>query len=80
MAGMFARHIAPRLREALADTPVVVVSGPRQSGKSTLVQTLDESTTRRYFTLDDPTTLISARSDPTGFIAGLNGPVALDEI
>ena len=77
---MFTRHVAPRLREALADTPVVVVSGPRQSGKSTLVQTLDESTTRRYFTLDDPTTLIGARSDPTGFITGLNGPVALDEI
>ncbi|MDR1423595.1 MAG: ATP-binding protein [Azoarcus sp.] len=77
---MFTRHITSRLREALADTPVVVVSGPRQSGKSTLVQTLNESTARRYLTLDDPTTLVGARSDPTGFIAGLNGPAALDEI
>ena len=77
---MLIRHIAPRLREALSDTPVVIINGARQTGKSTLAQTLEESAPRRYLTLDDPTTLAAAQSDPAGFIDGLEGMVALDEI
>ena len=68
---MLIRHIAPRLREALSDTPVVIINGARQTGKSTLAQTLEESAPRRYLTLDDPTTLAAAQSDPAGFIDGL---------
>ncbi|MDR1462606.1 MAG: ATP-binding protein [Azoarcus sp.] len=77
---MHRRHIASQLLEALADTPVVVLSGARQTGKSTLARTLPEAAPRRYLTLDDDSTLSAARSDPTGFIAALDGPVALDEI
>jgi predicted AAA+ superfamily ATPase len=77
---MYDRHIAPLLLEALADTPVVLLNGARQTGKSTLAQSLREATPRRYLTLDDYTTLAAARSDPAGFIAALAGPVVIDEI
>lgn len=77
---MYTRHITPLLQEALADTPVVLLNGARQTGKSTLVQTLASHEGRRYFTLDDYATLAAASSDPAGFIAGINGPVALDEV
>jgi hypothetical protein len=50
---MFHRHIEPLVHEALADTPVVVVHGARQTGKSTLVRALAQQTGRSYLTLDD---------------------------
>ncbi len=77
---MYTRHITPLLQEALADTPVVLLNGARQTGKSTLVQALAASEGRRYFTLDDHATLAAATGDPAGFIAGINGAVALDEV
>ncbi|MBI4936655.1 MAG: ATP-binding protein [Nitrosomonadales bacterium] len=77
---MYTRHILPLLNEALADTPVVLLNGARQTGKSTLVQSLSAENNRRYLTLDDHVTLAAAKSDPDGFIAGINGPVTLDEV
>lgn len=82
---MHTRHIAPLLAEALSDTPVVLVNGARQSGKSTLVQSANGATSgaktqRRYLTLDDTAVLSAAKSDPAGFINGLQGPVTLDEV
>ncbi len=81
---MFPRHIQPLLAEALSDTPVVLLNGARQTGKSTLVQTLAGNGGRRYLTLDDRVVLAAAKSDPAGFIAGLvggsSGTVVLDEI
>ncbi len=75
------RHLSANLLEALADTPVVLVNGARQTGKSTLVQAPEISRERRqYLTFDDPGVLYAARSDPNGFIAGLAHPVTLDEI
>lgn len=79
---MHTRHIAPLLADALSDTPVVVINGARQSGKSTLAQSLTVAgaTPRRYLTLDDSAILNAAKSDPAGFINGLQGPVTLDEV
>jgi hypothetical protein len=77
---MYTRHITPLLQETLADTPVVLLNGARQTGKSTLVQTLAANEGLRYFTLDDHATLAAATGDPAGFIAGINGSVALDEV
>lgn len=76
---MYPRHIASGVREALVDTPVVVLNGARQVGKSTLAQEL-ASDTRRYLTLDDPTVLDAARSDPSGFLHGLHGALVLDKV
>ncbi|MBU6224966.1 MAG: ATP-binding protein [Burkholderiales bacterium] len=79
---MHPRHIAPLVTESLADTPVVVINGARQSGKSTLVQSLTTpgAKPRRYLTLDDSAVLNAAKSDPSGFINGLQGPITLDEV
>lgn len=79
-AEMYIRHVLPLLNEALADTPVVLLNGARQTGKSTLAQSLATQNDRRYFTLDDHATLAAAKGDPDGFIAGLSGPVTLDEV
>jgi uncharacterized protein len=82
MRAMYTRHIAAQLQSALADTPVVVINGARQSGKSTLaqLQPASQGIPRRYLTLDDAVVLNAAKSDPGGFIAALDGPVTIDEI
>ncbi len=78
---MIKRYLTTRLLEALADTPVVLLNGPRQSGKSTLVQEVaSHKHPAHYLTLDDATTLAGARSDPQGFLAGFEGPTVIDEI
>jgi predicted AAA+ superfamily ATPase len=64
---MIRRHITETVTAALRDTPVVLLVGPRQAGKSTLAQTLVPPD--RYVTLDEATTLAAARRDPTGFLA-----------
>lgn len=75
---MYYRLVADKVRIALTDTRVVLIAGPRQSGKTTLAQTFAGSQ-RPYLSLDDSTTLDAARSDPAGFIRGLDGAV-IDEI
>ncbi len=78
---MFRRHLAPQVLAALADTPVVLLHGARQAGKSTLAMELAAGPhPARYLTLDDAAVLAAAKSDPAGFIAGLKGPVVLDEV
>lgn len=75
------RHLAPLVREALQDTPVVFLQGPRQCGKTTLVQWLiAEGYHAEYVTLDDAPTLRGALTDPDGFVAGLGKRVVLDEV
>ncbi len=78
---MIHRHLTEPLRQALSDTPVVLVNGARQTGKSTLVESpqLAEAG-RQYLTFDDPGILAAARRDPNGFVAGLSSPVTLDEV
>lgn len=56
------RYLHPRIDEALLDTPVVLVNGPRQAGKTTLVQQF-VGPGRSYLTLDDPATLAAAKLD-----------------
>ena len=79
---MHTRHIDLQLTEALLDTPVVLVNGARQSGKSTLVKSVVEADgkPRQYLTLDDIAVLNAAKSDAAGFINALQGPVTLDEV
>ncbi|MEK7686284.1 MAG: ATP-binding protein [Verrucomicrobiota bacterium] len=75
------RHITPQVLAALADTPVVFVQGPRQSGKTTLVQSLGEhGHAAEYRTLDDAGVLAAARSEPDGFVDSLPERVILDEV
>ena len=81
---MYPRYSAKNVNEALADTPVVFIMGPRQTGKTTLVKALiDENgdDTWEYITLDDQAQFEIARADPVGFIRNLPPKrIALDEV
>lgn len=78
---MYRRNIATLLNEALGDTPVVLLNGARQTGKSTLVRSgMIDDRGARYLTLDDAGVLAAAEADPGGFLSGLEGPVILDEV
>jgi len=79
MAAFFQRRIEPRIAEALLDTPVVLLAGSRQAGKTTLVRQIAQQQGLRYLTLDDELTLLSAREDPVGMIRSLDRAV-IDEI
>lgn len=75
------RHLTSELELALADTPVVLLNGARQTGKSTLArQWVAESGRARYLTLDDSALYGAARADPAGFLAGLPGDLVIDEV
>jgi hypothetical protein len=78
---MFSRHAQPLVLEALTDTRVVFVGGARQVGKSTLARAIARGEhPAEELSLDHRTTREAALADPEGFIAGLNGPVFIDEI
>ena len=72
------REISSFLLKAAESMPVVVLSGMRQTGKSTLLQHLPEFSQRRYLTFDDFNTLEAARRNPESLISG-DGPLTIDE-
>ena len=75
---LYPRWIEPRIAEAMLDTPVILLAGPRQAGKTTLVRKVAQQGLR-YLTLDDELTLLSAREDPVGMVRSLDRAV-IDEI
>lgn len=78
---MIERALTRPLLAALSDTPVVLLLGGRQTGKSTLVTSLaDRGHNAEYVTLDDPTELAAARRDPVAFVDRFEGPVIFDEV
>jgi predicted AAA+ superfamily ATPase len=78
MTGYLPREITPRLERAMGQLPVVVLSGLRQAGKSTLLQNEPGLAKKhRYRTLDDFATLAGARSNPESLLAQ---PIILDEV
>lgn len=74
------RFAAVRLREALADSPVVLIHGPRQCGKTTLAQMVGTPRGYKYFSFDDDVSRTAAQADPMGFIAELPRRSILDEV
>ncbi len=74
----YPRLIETRVAEAMADTPVVLIAGPRQAGKTTLVRQIANKGLR-YLTLDDELTLLAAKEDPVGMVRDLDLAV-IDEI
>ncbi|MBK8973480.1 MAG: ATP-binding protein [Hahellaceae bacterium] len=79
MTSLYLRTIEPHIAEAQQDTPVILLAGPRQAGKTTLVKKIAEQQNLRYLTLDDELTLLSAHRDPVGMIRSLDRAV-IDEI
>jgi uncharacterized protein len=78
---MLKRHLQPRLLKSLRHAPVVLLTGARQVGKSTLAQAIARTEWKAgYLTLDDRAVLDAALRDPDGLIAGTPTPVVLDEV
>jgi len=78
---MLKRHLQDLILESLQNFPVVLVTGARQVGKSTLAQSLSKNSWKAsYLTLDDRVTLDAVLRDPDGFIKGTPTPVVLDEV
>lgn len=67
------------IREATEQFPVILVAGPRQVGKTTLLQHLSKQE-RSYVTLDDPTLAALAREEPALFLQRFQPPILIDEI
>ena len=67
-------------REALGDTPAVLIHGPRQSDKTTLARLVGEPRGYRYVSFDDEAVQGAARRDPIGFVEGLPPRTILDEV
>lgn len=77
---LYRRLAEPRLAEALADTPVILIHGPRQCGKTTLALQVGKRRRYQYYTFDDAATLAAARADITGFVTRLERRAILDEV
>ncbi|MAT53514.1 MAG: AAA family ATPase [Saprospirales bacterium] len=75
---MIQRALSPFIQKAFKKMPVVAVTGPRQSGKSTLLKMLFP--TLAYANLEDLEKRRFAESDPKGFLSDLGFPAVIDEI
>lgn len=78
---MIERHARRLILEAAKDSRAVMVVGPRQAGKTTLVRELAaDALPMSYVTFDEAGARRAASDDPVGFVAGLELPVAIDEV
>ena len=74
----YSRQMKPLLQTVIKQFPAVLITGPRQVGKSTLLQHISED--YQYVTFDDPMLLSMARNDPTLFMLNHSGKLILDEV
>jgi predicted AAA+ superfamily ATPase len=78
---MIRRYLQEQVLESLKHFPIVLLTGARQVGKSTLAQSLIESSWKAaYLTLDDRATLDAALRDSDGLVGGTPTPVVIDEV
>jgi predicted AAA+ superfamily ATPase len=77
---LFPRYLRPRIVEALSDSPVVLIHGPRQCGKTTLARLVADEEGLAYFTFDDDVQRAAAQADPVGYVADMPERAVLDEV
>lgn len=79
---MYSRFSSWAVSEALKDTSVILITGARQVGKSTLCRQLIDAGVFKgqSVTMDDPAALVAAVADPLGFLEGLGKHVIIDEV
>ena len=75
---MITRDLAPRLKKAAGAFPAITLTGPRQSGKTTLCKAIFPQ--HRYTTLESPDVRAFAVEDPRGFLAQFPAGVIIDEV
>ncbi len=75
---MIKRSIAKAITELMLVYPVIAVTGPRQSGKTTLLKSMFED--YRYVSLENPDNRLFAEQDPNGFLELYNQKVIFDEV
>ncbi len=73
------RKIEATVKNISQTFPVMMLTGPRQSGKTTLLNRLCEEG-RKYVTLDDPNDRLFAKTEPSAFLERYSPPVIIDEI
>ena len=78
--GLYPRFAERVVSARLAFSPIVLIHGPRQCGKTTLAQEIGEAGGYQYRTFDDRDTVAEAAADPRGFVAQLPERVVLDEV
>lgn len=76
---MIYRILSKTIKKAMRTFPAVVITGPRQSGKTTLLRNLLKKS-HQYVNLENPDVRIRAQDDPNGFLNHFVKPVILDEI
>lgn len=77
---LYPRYIKSLLLEALKDSPVVLIHGPRQCGKTTLARMVGESKKYKYISFDDHVVTEATKADPIGFVKNLPKRIILDEV
>ena len=77
---LYPRYAQRVLTEALTDSPVVLIHGPRQCGKTTLARMVGEPKGYTYISFDDDVARGAAEADPAGFVADLPERTILDEV
>lgn len=74
------RHVRRNVEETLADTPITVIQGARQVGKSTLIKELVRDRDARVISLDANAPYNAAKSDPDAFVRQTEGLLVIDEV
>lgn len=77
---MYQRNIRSNIVSALADTPVVLINGARQTGKTTLAADISAMFSAEQVTLDSATVLSAAASDPEAFVGERESLLFIDEV
>jgi len=75
---MIKRKISDRAKYLLSKFPILTITGPRQSGKTTLIKHLFKDF--EYFSLENPDTRLLINDDPRGFLNNVKEGIVLDEV
>ena len=78
MSDFYSRQIQPLLQTLIKQFPAILITGPRQVGKYTLLQHISKE--HQYITFDDPILLDQARNESTLFMLNHQGKLILDEV
>jgi len=77
---MFKRHVEEELAASLDLAPIVLLTGARQTGKTTLAEAIAQKRGYSFTTFDDEFTVSNAKRDPSGWLSHLPKPIFIDEV